>query len=340
MNTPLFVCFWLMALLMFAPTAWAQKLGYICEINGKAVYTSMKKGKQCQRSYLSGGESLPVYDFAPAPKVSAHVALPETRHDIAPKRPKRTLLSQKRMLNIKKSPLASVHTPSQTPIHDDKPILTASAVVMLALSLSPVAEVEAQTTYICLIHGKPAYTTVKQDKTCQPSKMDGIGESEQWDFAPAPKVSEDVALNVETASAPAVSVNENDKIARIWTDYEYGSYDRTPILPPPPPRTEKADNNSIANTTAKATTRKPASQSSGSRPNFANIVYQPPTAPVLSRREVLSKEIEREQIALKIAQVQLSLAKKRNDVANMARLDTVVRDRQQNVLSLQRELQR
>ena len=106
-----------------------------------------------------------------------------------------------------------------------------SSIFLFIFLISPLSV--AQTTYICLIHGKPAYTTIKQDATCKPSIINGISETDTNQFAPPIQVASNVALPAEAVSAPVASNDANDAIAKIWTDYEYGSYDRTPILPPP-----------------------------------------------------------------------------------------------------------
>lgn len=215
---------------------------------------------------------------------------------------------------------------------------------LVSLWLAPTAL--AQTTYICLIHGKPAYTTVKQDASCKPSKINGISESDRAIFAPPISVASEVALPTEQTTVLTETLDHNDPIAKIWYDYEYGSYDRTPILPPPPPRVLTTQNESHpqGKTTARANVSGSLKTNQRthvalSRPNHP-LIYQPPTTPVLSRREVLSQEIEREQTALKIAQTQLSTAQKRNDTASITKLNNVVRDRQANVQALQRELSR
>lgn len=206
--------------------------------------------------------------------------------------------------------------------------------------------VAAQTTYICLVHGKPAYTTVKQDNSCKPSQINGISEANTAIFAPPIRVASEVALPTEAASAPIANLDldANDEIAKIWHEHEYGSYDRVPILPPPKPRVvvAKPDMPSVAPPrSGSLKTAKPATRSTvyASRPTIS-VVYQAPSVPVLSRRDVLNQEIEREQTALKVAKMQLATAQKRNDSANIIKLNNVVRDRVANVQALQRELSR
>lgn len=68
-----------------------------------------------------------------------------------------------------------------------------------------------------------------------------------------------------------------------------------------------------------------------------------PTAqpkPVLTRKQVLEHEIEREKAALKSAQTQLKIAQKRGNTAQATKLLDVIRDRQLNVQAISRELSR
>ena len=70
------------------------------------------------------------------------------------------------------------------------------------------------------------------------------------------------------------------------------------------------------------------------------IQYKPSVAPVMSRHQVLSQEIQNEQAALKVAQSQLEIAKKRNNMAAIYKISNIIRERQQNIQSLQREFSR
>lgn len=208
--------------------------------------------------------------------------------------------------------------------------------LMVLLSQSVVA---APITYICLIHGKPVYTTIKQDSSCQPSSINGISEAQPQSYIAPIHVASEVALPTETLSHATGSNHQHDPIAKIWYDYEYGSYDHTPILPPPPPHPVVIDP-ILSNQTNTHQPHHPAKTLPTMNRSSLTIPYKAPAVAILSRRQVLSQEIEREQAALKVAQLQLAHAKKRHDIANINRLNNVVRDREQNVQSLQRELER
>lgn len=83
---------------------------------------------------------------------------------------------------------------------------------------------------------------------------------------------------------------------------------------------------------------------SGKKTGNAPVVSLPqPVAqpkPVLTRRQVLDEEIAREKAALKSAKSQLAIALKRGNAAAVARLNTMIRDRELNVQALQREINR
>lgn len=310
----------LMGMLPFAHADGAYR--YLCIVDGKPIYShKIMKHAQCQQSHINGIGDAPAFDFAKPTPVSAHVALPPETPHIA--------LTQQTQ-NWQKHQYYQYNLQNSTPMNRS----TAAAVAMMTLALSPLSlpeEAHAQTTYICLIHGKPAYTTIKQGNRCSISTINGLAEHEQPSFAPQTDVSEYVALAQESASSPAVAEWGDDPISKIWHEYEYGSYDKTPILPPPPPKTE----------VVKMTSPQKVIDTNRPKIVFApQISYQRPTAPTLTRRDILNNEIAREQTALKVAQTQLELARKKGDVHALLRLGNVVRDRQQNVQSLTRELQR
>nr|UOP05750.1 hypothetical protein LVJ77_10140 [Conchiformibius kuhniae] len=176
-------------------------------------------------------------------------------------------------------------------------------------------------TYICVIDGKPVFTSVRVQPQCVRSQMDGIAESASAHFAPPPTVSAAVALPNAAASAPAADTGEDD-IARIWKRAEYGRFDDTPILPPapkPPP----------------AATVVPPKKTVAPRP--AGIA-PPPKPP--SRRQILENDIRREQTALTAAQKQLQAARKRGDAAAAQRWEHTVRDREANLRALNEEWRR
>lgn len=74
----------------------------------------------------------------------------------------------------------------------------------------------------------------------------------------------------------------------------------------------------------------------------AKVIAVPPPqkAPVLTRRQVLEKEINREKVGLKSAQSQLASAKKKGNQSAANRFAALVIDRQQNIAALEAEMRR
>lgn len=102
-------------------------------------------------------------------------------------------------------------------------------------------------------------------------------------------------------------------------------------------KTEKLDPKTSKNSKTKTT---PNSKT----PTPPAVVILPqPTAqpkPVLTRKQVLEEEIAREKAALKSAQTQLAIARKRGNNAQIQKLLAVIRDRELNVQAISRELAR
>ena len=202
--------------------------------------------------------------------------------------------------------------------------------MLMGLLFATAGTPAAAATYICLSNGKPVYTTERQGlQSCRLSQMDGITESPQTDFSPAPQVSAEVAL--PAASAPAADDTpanpSDDAITQIWQRHEYGSFDNTPILPPLPKPAPVAPNPVVPHT------KKPAP------PRPRHTVIAPPPPPP-KRRDILANEIARENQALAQAQRALNAAQKRQDSAAVRRLSDIVRDREANIRALQQEWKR
>lgn len=185
-------------------------------------------------------------------------------------------------------------------------------------------------TYICLDNGKPIYTTIKVNKTCTVSHIDGIASaSAPSAISASTPVSSEVAL--AQASEPAsktVPQMIDDEISRIWTKNELGSFDDTVILPPAP----KVEN---VRTSIKTNVRFPNIR------HPAPVVAAPVTRPPqLTRRQLLEQELNREKAALSRAQASLSAARNKKDAASVRRFDAQVRDRKLNIQALEQEMRR
>ena len=197
-----------------------------------------------------------------------------------------------------------------------------------ALLLSAALPCAQAATYICVIDGKPVYTTVRQNKQCRLSQMDGLAEQEGGRFAAAETVSPAWALPDAASEPPRREDKGEDAIGRIWREHEYGSYDRTPILPPPP---------------IVATPVPPPAPAVKPRrlPPIAVVPVRIAASPkVLTRREVLEREIRREQTALAAANNRLQAARKRGDAETVKRLQAHILDREHNIRALHEEWRR
>lgn len=184
-------------------------------------------------------------------------------------------------------------------------------------------------TYICVINGQPVYTTIKQaGQVCEISNMNGIVEH---------------ASNHQNNQD---NQSYKDEIYHIWHEYEYGSYDKTPILPRVAntetslPKPMISQNKNPIKTTPKAPSV--SSVSSEHLPFSKVILNRRSSVPqgMMNRKQILQQEIQRENMALQIAREQLANARKRGDADMVKRLSMVVLDREQNLMSLRREIKR
>ena len=203
-------------------------------------------------------------------------------------------------------------------------------------------------TYICVVNGKPVYTTQKVGSLCEISDMNGIGETGRAVLAPAPKVSDDVALPPENAAAlPEIAPQENDELYHLWHELEYGAYDKVPIAPALSLPRSLPEKPTVAMPNKSSSHQKTPVQAA----TAPNRVHVAPTLPqiqrfnrvgvgMLNRRQILQQELQREQAALNIAREQLAAARKRNDATSVQTLSNAVLDRERNVLALMREIKR
>lgn len=212
-------------------------------------------------------------------------------------------------------------------------------------------------TYICVVQGKPVYTTTKIGNLCEISDMNGISERQTTTFAPPPVVSPDVALPNETRQPVAQTPQESDQLYKLWHELEYGSYDKVPISPITqlPKPTTKSTTKPTINTkpqvakktnsppkTTQTTTKTNSTESKSAAYDYVPSIkrFNRVGIGLVNRRQILLQEIQREQAALTIAREQLTAARKRNDTEAVKKYSLMVLDRQQNVLALSRELRR
>ncbi|MCG7656177.1 DUF4407 domain-containing protein [Wielerella bovis] len=213
---------------------------------------------------------------------------------------------------------------------------------LLAGLFSPL--VYAQTTYICVINDKPYYTTQKVGRQCYISALNSTAHT------PLPLATQTSNTIIDAPIIQTVDINNtaehivqttsvpqtiNDEISRIWNTTEYGSFDDTIIIPP----TSKP----ITDTTQQPTKSKTIVRNKfkgKTRIQTAKVVAIPAKLPVLTRRQVLQKEIDREKLALRTAQTRLTAAQKSGNTATIARLNTLINDRQQNLSALEAEMRK
>lgn len=201
-------------------------------------------------------------------------------------------------------------------------------------------------TYICVINGKPVYTTQKVGALCELSDMNGIGEQGKSVFAPAPQVSPDVALPSENvATLPETHAQEPDDLYHLWHELEYGSYDKVPIAPALSLPSQPVVKPTVTVAPSKVSSPKKTPVQAASAPIFTPTVpqiqrYNRVGVGMLNRRQILQQELQREQAALNIVREQLAAARKRNDTAAVQKYSQALLDREQNVLALTREMKR
>lgn len=114
---------------------------------------------------------------------------------------------------------------------------------------------------------------------------------------------------------------------------------------PPPKKTHKAkdEKNSKVNVQLRKPTEKKPRKRAKSPVAPASVVKMPPAKavkPVLTRRQILEREIGRERVALKAAQSQLNAAKKQGDSKKVNRLSNIIRDRELNIKAIEKEILR
>ena len=73
---------------------------------------------------------------------------------------------------------------------------------------------------------------------------------------------------------------------------------------------------------------------------IAQVVNIPPKPPVLTRRQILQQEIDREQMAVQKIKTQLIMAHKNNNISQIQKLTVQMSDRLQNINALQAEMRR
>lgn len=137
--------------------------------------------------------------------------------------------------------------------------------------------------------------------------------------------------SVVSASQVAISQEIDDEISRIWKDSSF-LFNDTVLLP-------SADNNGVnihTNLRRQPEILKKARISI----QTAKIVSLPEPKPMLTRRQILQQEINKEKNALMSVQNQLLAAQKARNEAAIRKLSVQISDRVQNMRALMQEMRR
>lgn len=103
----------------------------------------------------------------------------------------------------------------------------------------------------------------------------------------------------------------------------------------PPEKAEKAAKNkktAPAKSKTADTVKKPAA--------VVSLPSAKPAAPALTRRQILEREVRRERSALQTAKAQLAAAQKKGNAKQIAKLQSLVKDRELNIQAIEREMVR
>ncbi|MDK4689558.1 hypothetical protein [Kingella negevensis] len=151
-------------------------------------------------------------------------------------------------------------------------------------------------------------------------------------------------LSTSTASEPqSVPQAIDNEIKQVWHTSNPEELNDIVIKQPeikvePKPKEEKKTE--VADKTKKTDVKQTVRNDK--KVQTAKVIAVPPPqkAPVLTRRQVLEKEINREKVGLKSAQSQLASAKKKGNQSAANRFAALVIDRQQNIAALEAEMRR
>ncbi len=304
---------------------------YICQVNGKAGYSSEKINSTCRLSEMNGiSEEL----------VDGQELL--SKPAVATKGGNQPVFSASQAAD-------SVDAPINTPAAASAP-----AVTVPATAKKRSTAVSASTDPSWLLFGKSDYfdvipdpvektgvvPTLAQISSSPPEEVSsGRSAVASNNVTSKREITEEPGANTspEKPTADSVSVekqndNGSDTITKIWEKDQFGSYDDIKIIP----RTEVSSKPASLDVKLRNQPRK----SAGSNNQRAPVITPPPqpAKPQLSRKQILQREIANEQAALVRAQALLAKAKKAG--SNTQALEQTVRDRQANVRAIQGELNR
>ena len=196
--------------------------------------------------------------------------------------------------------------------------------MVFLLGLSAVFQAAANNTYVCEERGQTIYATRPINSKCK--------------MLPARALSVASELSPNEASSTNAGVTQivNDEIAQVWGNTKYDIDDVVIIASEP-----EIISNPVTQNSPKTININLRQQPKIVPKNeIAQVVNIPPKPPVLTRRQILQQETDREQMAVQKIKTQLIMAHKNNNISQIQKLTVQMSDRLQNINALQAEMRR
>ena len=197
-------------------------------------------------------------------------------------------------------------------------------IMVFLLGLSAVFQAAANNTYVCEEHGQTIYATRPINSKCK--------------MLPARALSVASELSPNEASSTNAGVTQivNDEIAKVWGNTKYDIDDVVIIASEP-----EIISNPVTQNSPKTININLRQQPKIVPKNeIAQVGNIPPKPPLLTRRQILQQEIDREQMAVQKIKTQLMMAHKNNNINQIQKLTVQMSDRLQNINALQAEMRR
>ena len=154
--------------------------------------------------------------------------------------------------------------------------------------------------------------------------------------ARALSVASELSPNEASSTNAGVTQIVNDEIAQVWGNTKYDIDDVVIIASEP-----EIISNPVTQNSPKTININLRQQPKIVPKNeIAQVVNIPPKPPVLTRRQILQQEIDREQMAVQKIKTQLIMAHKNNNISQIQKLTVQMSDRLQNINALQAEMRR
>lgn len=300
---------------------------YICQINGKASYSSEKINSSCRLSEMNGISE----ELADSRQLLNKPAAESGKQPTTDTAAKAAEIANATAAAPSATTASSTITESREPATNPLPAQTTESF--------PAAEAPAEPSW--QLFGKSDYFDVIPDPAGKTKVVPTLAQTsnppqttENTNNTAAAKPSAPAAA--DTQAGKSDDQNGSDTITKIWEKDQFGSYDDIKIMP----RTEASDKPASLDVKLRNQPRKTTTVRTPINNRRAPVITPPPqpAKPQLSRKQILQREIANEQAALIRAQAQLAKAKKAG--GNTRALEQTVRDRQANVRAIQGELSR